>query len=46
MNFQLKGDSIVYQKIPGFKKVPFEKIGLYKDEYRNSILENTNDKKN
>ena len=34
MNFQLKDDSIVYQKIPGFKRIPFEKIGLYQDEYR------------
>ncbi len=34
MNFQLKDDSIAYRKIPGFKKIPFEKIGLYQDEYR------------
>jgi len=34
MNFQLRADSLVYQKIPEFKKIPFEKIGLYKDEYR------------
>lgn len=34
MNFQLRDDSIVYQKIPGFKKIPFENIGLYQDEYR------------
>lgn len=34
LNFQLKDDSIVYQKIPGFKPIPFEKIGLYEDEYR------------
>ena len=34
MNFQLKDDSIVYQKIPGFKKIPFGEIGLYQDEYR------------
>jgi hypothetical protein len=33
-NFQLMDDSIVYQKIPGFEKIPFEKIGLYVDEYR------------
>ena len=33
-NFQLKNDSIVYKKIPGFMKIPFEKIGLYRDEYR------------
>jgi len=34
MNFRLKDDSIVYRKIPGFQKIPFEKIGLYADEYR------------
>ncbi len=34
MNFQLKGDSIVYRKIPGFKQIPFEKIGPYQDQYR------------
>jgi len=33
-DFRLKDDSVVYRKIPGFKKIPFEKIGLYKDEYR------------
>ncbi len=34
MNFQLKDDSLVYQKVPGFQKIPFENIGLYRDEYR------------
>ena len=34
MNFQLRDDSIIYKKIPGFKKIPFEKIGLYKDQCR------------
>ena len=34
MNFQLKDDSVVYQKVPGFKRIPFEEIGLYQDEYR------------
>jgi hypothetical protein len=28
MNFQLRDDSPVYKKLPGFKKIPFEKIGL------------------
>jgi hypothetical protein len=37
MNFQLKDDSIVYEKIPGFKKIAFERIGLYQDEYRVSL---------
>ncbi len=34
MNFQLRDDSIVYRKIPGFKRIPFDRIGLYRDEYR------------
>ena len=28
MNFQLRDDSPVYDKLPGFKKIPFDKIGL------------------
>ncbi len=35
MNFQLKDDSPAYEL--GFKKIPFEEIGLYRDEYRISI---------
>jgi hypothetical protein len=31
MNFQLRCDSIIYEKIPEFKKIPFEKIGLCKE---------------
>ena len=33
-NFKLRDDSEVYKKIKGFKPIPFDKIGLYKDEYR------------
>ena len=33
MNFQLKADSAVWTKIPGFQRIPFEWIGLYTDEY-------------
>lgn len=33
-NYALKKDSEVYQKIPGFEPIPFEKIGLFTDEYR------------
>ena len=33
MNFQLKADSAVWTKIPGFQRIPFERIGLYTDEY-------------
>jgi len=34
MNFQLKPDAPIFAKIPGFKRFPFERIGLYADEYR------------
>ncbi len=34
LNLQLKDDSVVYQEIPGFEKIPFEKIGLYRDDFR------------
>ena len=34
LDFRLRDDSIVYKKVPGFQKIPFEKIGLYVDEYR------------
>ena len=34
--FQLRDDSPAYAKI-GFKRIPFEQIGLVKDEYRTAI---------
>lgn len=37
MNFALKEDSAVYSKLKGFKKIPFEKIGLYADKYRKDL---------
>jgi len=37
MNFQLRDDSPVYKKLPGFEKIPFEKIGLVADEYRKKL---------
>ncbi len=33
-NWQIKKDSTVYKKVGGFKAIPFDKIGLYDDEYR------------
>ena len=33
-NFMLKSDAKVYQMIPGFEPIPFDKMGLYKDAYR------------
>ncbi len=37
MNFTLRDDSTVYEKIPGFKRIPFERIGLYRGEFRASL---------
>lgn len=34
-NFQLRDDSPAFKK--GFKKIPFDKIGLYADEYRKNL---------
>jgi hypothetical protein len=34
-NFQLKDDASVYAQ--GFKRIPFEEIGLVKDEYRRTL---------
>ncbi|MEN9884665.1 MAG: hypothetical protein RLZZ420_1882 [Bacteroidota bacterium] len=33
-NFNLKKEAKVYQMIPGFEAVPFNKMGIYKDQYR------------
>lgn len=32
MNFQLRGDSEVFRQIPGFERIPFEKIGLQRKD--------------
>jgi hypothetical protein len=37
MDFQLKADSVVWTKIPGFQRILFERIGLYTDEYRKAL---------
>lgn len=34
LDFSLTKDAIIYDRLPGFKEIPFEKIGLYEDEYR------------
>lgn len=36
-NFALRPDADVFQQIPGFEPIPFEKIGLYPDPYRPSL---------
>lgn len=33
-NFGLKPDAKVFKMIPGFEPIPFDKMGLYKDEFR------------
>jgi hypothetical protein len=35
-DFRLRADSEVFKRLPGFKPIPFEKIGLYADELRPS----------
>ena len=37
MNFQLRTDSVVFQKLPGFQAIPFERIGLVRDELRKEV---------
>lgn len=36
MDFRLRADSPVLKQVPGFKPIPFDQIGLAKDEYRKS----------
>ena len=35
-NFSLKKDALLYKKVPGFKEIPFQKIGNYKKSDNNS----------
>ena len=37
MDFTLKPDSVAFAKIPGFKSVPFGKIGPVADQYRQTM---------
>jgi hypothetical protein len=37
LDFRMKVDAPVFTKVPGFKPIPFEKIGLYSNEYRPSV---------
>jgi len=32
MNFQLRDDSEVFARIPGFERIPFERIGLQRKD--------------
>ena len=36
-NYALKPDAAVFKKIPGFEKIPFQKIGLFTDEFRRAL---------
>jgi hypothetical protein len=36
-NWMLKPDAAIFKAMPDFKPIPFDKIGLYKDEFRNTI---------
>jgi hypothetical protein len=36
-NFKLKPDAEVFSRLPGFKPIPFDKIGLYVDELRPTL---------
>lgn len=38
MNFGLKENNKIQEKLAGFKAIPFEKIGLFINEYRKEIL--------
>ena len=37
MNFRLRDNSVVFQKVPGFQQIPFERMGLVRDELRNEV---------
>jgi hypothetical protein len=37
LDLRLRDDSVVARKIPGFRRIPFERIGLYRDEYRAAL---------
>jgi len=36
-DFRLKPDAQVFKDLPGFQPIPFEKIGLFVDEYRDRL---------
>lgn len=37
LNLALKPNAQVYRDVPDFKPIPFERIGLYADEFRHSV---------
>ena len=36
-DFRLKPDAKVFKDLPGFQPIPFDKIGLFVDEYRRRL---------
>ena len=36
-DFRLKPDAKVFKDLPGFQPIPFDKIGLFTDEYRQQL---------
>ena len=39
LDFRLRNDSAAFAKMPGFEKIPFEQIGLQRDEFRRHVGE-------
>ena len=37
LDFRMKNDAPVFTKVPGFKPIPFERIGLYANEFRPTV---------
>lgn len=37
LDFSLPADSPLYRRLPGFRPVPFDRIGLYRDEMRRAL---------
>jgi hypothetical protein len=37
LDFRMRPDAPVFAKVPGFKPIPFEQIGLYANEFRPSV---------
>ncbi|MBI2928920.1 MAG: right-handed parallel beta-helix repeat-containing protein [Verrucomicrobia bacterium] len=42
MNFQLRTNSLVWAKLPGFQRIPFERIRLYTNDHRPTLPESGN----
>jgi hypothetical protein len=39
LDFSLEEGAYIYEQLPGFEPIPFDKIGLYEDQYRKSSSE-------